>query len=149
MGLISLTLMCIQRFARFSSYSMFSQLLGGLLFSCGPPDRNAHYLRPVMPAAVYYHGPWPSVCFPRSCLYLGLVAPPLSPQPSGDRDQAGLGCRERHSPSSRVRSPRCPAPGPHPRCTGKWGLFLRCDLIGICFLGLLHLQTQTFWCLVL
>ena len=28
---------------------------GGLLFSCGPPDRNANYLRPCGTICCYYH----------------------------------------------------------------------------------------------
>lgn len=45
-SLISLTPMCLQRIAWFSFCNVFSQLLEGLLCSCGSPDRNANSARP-------------------------------------------------------------------------------------------------------
>lgn len=90
MGLISLTLMCIQRFAKFSSYSVFSQLLGGLLFSCGPPDRNANYLRPCGTNCCYYHRDLDIGVFSQELRLSG--ADGTSPVPlshPGDRAQVG------------------------------------------------------------
>lgn len=85
--------MCIQRSARFSSCSVFPQLLGGLLFFFFPvgllTEMQTIY-GPVVPTAVYYHRDLDIGVFSQELRLSGAGG--ASPAPlshPGDRAQVG------------------------------------------------------------